>query len=809
MMFSRFVAPLAVLFVLTSALQAEDPGKDLPDFRKEVLPILRSHCVRCHGPKKQEARIRLDNLSTDLVNNRAATENWHEVRNTLNAGEMPPKDEPQLSTKQRKTLTQWVTGAIKRAVDARRKTSGRVVLRRLNRVEYQNTMFDLLGLDMDYARDLPPDPASPDGFRNNGLSLQMSSLQLEYYLKTARRALDRIIVSGPAPKVYKYEFNEGNVSQWLRDTERSNRLQRKQAFLATILEEYPEQGEFLVRVKLTAELKPDVGFPILELSVGYRPDTQILFRSAGVVEITSADEQVHEFRGRMENHPLPVRGQGKYPGLVVMARNIYDDNAPLPKLISDKKKKKNKKKEKDPKYPDEPHLPALTIQSVEFEGPVFDEWPPPLHRRILFDSELREKDEPAYVAEVLKKFMPRAYRRPVEPGEVQRMTEFFKTIRPEFPTFEETMRETLAMVLIRPDFLYLMEPAGEEKRNIGDWELASRLSYFLWSTLPDAPLRELAASGELHKPDVLAREVERMLQGSRSSQFVEQFTEQWLRLDVIDRVAVNRDYYPHFSDALKIDMRGETQQFFAELLRHNLSATNLLASEFTMLNEPLAKHYGIDKVLGREFRRVPLKPEQKRGGVLGHAGILLSNSTGSDSHAVRRAVWIRDRLLNDPPPPPPPNVPTLDEADPEFLKLSVRDQLKIHRGTAACASCHRSIDPWGIALENFDAVGLWRDEVRRRVDKTFETQPVNATDVFPDGRTVNGIDGLRELLIKEHKDQFARGLVKRLLIYALGRHLDLSDQEAIDTLTKKFASDDYRLRNLVIGIASSRLFLTK
>ena len=745
--------------------------------------------------------MRLDNLSTDLINNRAAAEYWHEVLNVLNAGEMPPKKERKLSAKERDILTRWVAAAVKKATDAQRNTSGRVVLRRLNRVEYQNTMRELLGLDMDYARDLPPDPVSADGFRNNGQSLRMSALQLEYYLDTARRALDRVIVSGPAPKVFDHEFTKSNVNGWLGKVDRFNRLGRQQQFLATMVKDYPEAGEFLITVRLTAELKPIVGFPLLEVSVGYRPDTEILFREVEIVEVTSAKEQVFEFRGRVENHPLPVRGQGKYPGLVVRLRNVYDDGSPLPKGQNDK--------QRGTKFPDEPQLPTLTVQSVKFRGPVFDKWPPATHRQILIDSKLRETDEPAYVAVVLQRFMQRAFRRPVESEEVEKMVDFFKVIRPDFPTFEEAIRETLAMVLIRPDFLYLMEPAGDMKRPIGDWELASRLSYFLWSTMPDERLMELATAQTLHNPKVLAGEVDRLLKDPRASRFVEQFTSQWLNLDVVDSVAVNRDYYPKFDDRLKDEMRGETREFFAEILRHNLSALKLLSSDFTMLNEPLAKHYGISGVWGRKFRRVPLKPEQHRGGLLGQASVLLSNSTGEDSHAVRRAVWIRDRLLNDPPAPPPPNVPSLDEADSKFLKLSIREQLKIHRGTASCASCHRDIDPWGIAMEHFDAVGLWRDQVRRKVGKKFETQPVNAADLLPDGHKIDGIDALKEYLVNNRKDEFARSLVSRLLTYALGRRLELSDNAAIDDLSRGFAKNDYRLQRLIHGIVSSPPFQTK
>jgi mono/diheme cytochrome c family protein len=776
---------------------AADDTSVLPDFERDVRPILQKHCVRCHGAKKQESRVRLDNLSTNLIAERAAAETWNEVLNVLQASEMPPEDEPQLTAEQRRTLTSWVSTAIKQAVDAQLSTGGRVVLRRLNRVEYQNTMFDLLGLDMDYARDLPPDSVSSDGFLNNGQSLQMSSLQLEYYLETARRALDRVIVSGPTPQVYEYEFTKSNVGGWLGNVDRTNRLQRNQSFLATMKKDYPEEGEFLIRVKLSAELRPDTGFPLLELSVGYRPDTKILFHPAGTVEITSPDEQVFEFRGRLENHPLPVRGQGKYPGLVVRARNVFDDGSPRPK------------KEKKKGFPDEPHLSVINIQSVEFHAPYFDEWPPALHRRILFDSPIRDTDEPGYVAEVLARFIQRAYRRPAEASEVEAMVEFFDAIRPEFPTFEEAIRETLAMVLIRPDFLYLMEVAGDAKRTVGDWELAARLSYFLWSTMPDEPLTLLAASGKLHEPDVLSAEVERLLDDPRSSRFIEQFTSQWLHLDVMDRVAVSLEYHPKFDDTIKVHMRAESELFFSELLKHDLSALNLLSSDFTMLNGPLARHYGIEGVFGREFRRVSLKPEQHRGGLLGQASVLLANSTGSDSHAVRRAVWIRDRLLNDPPAPPPPDVPSLDEADPEFLKLSIREQLEVHRDTESCASCHRNIDPWGISLENFDAVGLWRDEVRRKSGKNFETQPVNATDTLPNGREIAGADALRNYLVTEKKDEFARALVARLMTYALGRRLELSDQAAIDDLTGEFAKSDYQLRGLIQNIAASVPFQTK
>lgn len=798
--FHQWLPAIVLLTSSWNALHGEESVASA-GFATSVRPVLKEYCSGCHGPTVQESGLRLDTLSADLLNDRAVTERWHAVLNALNSGEMPPDDERQMSDEDHQRVTAWIRNEVDRALEARKQTDGRVVLRRLNRIEYQNTMTDLLGLDMDYVRDLPPDAVSADGFTNNGSSLQMSPIQLEYYLATARRALDRVIVSGNAPKVFDYTFEESNLDKWLGQTVRSNRLQRRQEFLATMIDDYPEEGEFLVRVTLAAELKTEIGFPLLEVSVGYRPDTQILLNDFELVEVTSLQKQTFEFRGRLENFPMPVRGQGKYPGLVVRVRNVYDDGAALPAEQKDGKKRV---------YPDEPRLPAINVQSVEFRGPFYQTWPPASHRELLFESALQDTDESAYVAEVLRRFMPRAYRRAVDDVEVGDMVEFFQDIRPEFPAFEDAVRETLALVLIRPDFLYLMEPAGDLKRPVADGELASRLSYFLWSTMPDERLMELSAQNKLHEAETLAAEVDRMLYDSRSDRFVDQFTQQWLRLNNVHSVAVNHERYPAFDEALKRDMIQESQSVFTELLRHNESAMNLLSSDFTMLNERLAKHYGFNDVWGHQFRRVSFDADMHRGGLLSHGSFLLSNSTGRDSHPVRRAVWIRDRLLNDPPAPPPPDVPSLDDVkDADFVKLSVREQLTIHRDKQACNRCHRDIDPWGIALENFDAVGLWRTEFRPPIDGNAAAIPIVAKDRFPDGREIAGVDQLKSYLLAEHKSAFARSLVTRLLTYALGRQVELSDERAIHDITTVFTENDYRLRDLVKQVVMSDVFRTK
>ena len=476
-------------------------------------------------------------------------------------------------------------------------------------------MVDLLGLEMNYVRDFPPDGRSADGFFNNGRSLQMSATQLDFYLEAARRGLNRVIVSGSPPQVFRHHFKQSNIGGWRGPTEPSNRLERAQKFLVKIVNDYPETGDFIIRVRTQAKLKPNKGFPLLEVAVGYRPDTEVHFRVAGVREIISEDIQQYEFRGRLENFPLPVRGQGKYPGLVIRLRNIYDDGTAIPnkieKIQDDGKERKG--------FRPEPHLPHLLIESIDFEGPAFSEWPPANHQRILFASQQRHADEAAYLEEVFRRFLTRAFRRPPTKSEIVRTTSFYTVIRPDYPSLEEAVRETLAMILIQPEFLYLVEPGGNEKRAVTDWELASRLSYFLWSTMPDDRLLQAATRGLLGESKMLQAEVNRMLADERSQRFITQFVSQWLELERIETIAVDSKLHPDFRASTKQAMAQETTELFSELLRGDDSALKLLKADYTMLNESLARHYGIGGIYGTTFRPVKLLTQQQPGGILGHA----------------------------------------------------------------------------------------------------------------------------------------------------------------------------------------------
>ncbi len=877
--------PLNLVFAIVAVvagshgLFASIGSADEPlSFKTDVQPVLAEFCFRCHGPDVQKARIRLDTLSMDMVRDRTAAETWQTVLHMVSTVEMPPEGEPQPDADQRNTVKNWLRATIDRALQTRLNSDGRTVLRRLNRTEYQNTMRDLFDFDTDYVRDIPPDGLSPDGFRNNGSTLRMTAIQLEYYFESIRKTLDRVIVTGPAPEVYHYTFTKsdrGDGEHRKKLVTKDNRIGRSQVFLARMVPEgakergnrgaaarssspmpYPEEGDFLVRVRAAAEFKEGMGLPVMEVKVGYRPDTEVLFRTAGTVEVISPEVQRFEFRGRIENFPLPVRGQGKYPGLIVRIENVYDDGNPAPEQETIKDEEGRRRKV----FPEEPNFPKLVVESVEFIGPLFDRWPPQHHRRILFDSELYYTDPQVYAREVLSRFMARAWRRPVDDLELDQYVSFFNSLDDEFPVFEERMRETLAMVLISPNFLFLLEPAGQEKRPLDCWELASRLSYFLWATMPDDRLFELAQSGRLIEPDVQAAEVDRMIEDERAWRFVEEFTGQWLDLGALDRVAISRDYYPNFNDSLKDDMRAETQQFFMELLRGNRSAWNLVDSDFTMLNENLARHYGIEGVRGHAFRRVPLGADSLRGGLLTQAAFLLGNSTGEDSHPIKRAVWIRRRLLDDPPDPPPADVPELDSENPEFARMSVREQLQNHRQKESCAQCHVDIDPWGFALEHYDAVGRRREVIRRRGFEDSEntqvewenyshedlvtfadsidvesdvprvalianlesvgfdpeegepiefTLPVDAQGTLPDGTTLHGVSDLRKHLMGQRREDVVRAVVTKFLAFALGRSLEFTDQPEIDRLSTRFVENDLKLRTLVHEVIKSDLFQKK
>jgi hypothetical protein len=943
---SRHFTVTLFLSFLASGLLAHRDVRAVDDFAGQVKPILTKYCTTCHDAVTSKADLRIDLLIENFGGSQSET--WHDVLNRIEVGEMPPQDATQLPTPERRRLVAWIRNGLN-AFEQKKGQRDQGVVRRLTRYEYNNTVRDLTGIDLDYAIDLPPDSNSVNGFKNNGMSLGLSAIQMEYYVLAARRAMSRAIVNGPAPKVFRHRFETSSSSNAPKiKTPIGNRMQPGGRFFGKMLE-FPREGEFVVRIKAGALVPEGEGIPRMRISIGLRSDTVSPTKILGEVDVTNSERspKVYEFRGRIDEFPLPGHNP-KFPGITIVVSNVYDDGLPPELPLSyprvqfsreeskeiNSRVKKNKliipdsesfakgskriadiiksaeayqkkieelrsvnassdsqidvacrlyeadetkaklysqlrkmtqatkvdfkmamlefenanaariedqiavlarfshltplnPKDKEAireRLPAESPRSTLVLESLEFEGPLFEQWPPKAHQILLPAAPANQASFKATDADglaslertrailAIKRFMKRAFRRPIDDSDLEYVLSFYDEVRRSSETFEEAVREAFVMILVSPEFLFQFEPnRSSVPRALSTHELATRVSYFLWSSTPDAELTELADAGDLSDPAVLEKQVRRMLESTRSSEFVQHFTDQWLDLKGVERVAINPEYYPHFKDSLKDAMRRETQAFFGEILRNDLSALNLLDSRFVMLNEPLAKHYQLDGPKGGAFERIELPEGSKRGGLLTQASILLLNSTGEDSHPIRRAVWLRSRLLDDAPAPPPPDVPELDSDSAELSSLSVREQLEHHRTREACNDCHRGLDPWGIPFEHFDATGNYRlNAVRLAAKKKRKMSvPVSSKSVLPNGTEIQDLNGLKSYLMNNEKRRFARTLVARLLEYGTGRGVGFSDRNTVEQLTDRFEKADYRLSDLIIAIVQSENFQSK
>ena len=804
-----------ILFFLTFPVRAEESTSKL--FVRQVKPLLAKYCAECHGPETQEGEIRFDLMPTDPLT-AENPERWHDVFNQMSAGEMPPKDSDQPSPEERQIVSDWLQRFLREAAAAKRYRDGRVVTRRLTRYEYTNTMCDLLQVDLDYARDLPPEPASSEGFRNNSSSLEMSPTQIEIYLKTGRRGLAEAIVTDEPAKVY--EFAQSETALGLLPNRKIAGHQPVQPEFILDLKEFPRHGKFELKLTVESSIPEGRAVPRIHVTLGHVPG--IIHVPRGIIGDADVREGVQTltFTGRMEDFPQPgpiAFGNSGFKGMIVMVdfrdaegRELRHDDR---RYVQPQSKQKKGKIAFQPLQAPKPPTPfgsrlELRVVSAEFRAPVYQSWPPKSHTAILSGSG-SPKDESRKIRNILGPFMTRAYRRPVTSAEVEQTAQLFEAIRPQYDSFEEAVRETLASVLVSPHFLYIVEQRDEagQSQPLNDYELASRLSYFLWSSMPDERLFQLASQQKLHRPEVLSSEVERMLNDSRSTEFVKHFVDQWLDLDALNRVAVNPEFYPDFDNDLKSQMRLETHHYFARVLKENRNALELLDSDWAMLNYSLAQHYGLKGPRSSKFVPVSLSPDNPRGGLLTQGAYLLANSNGEDSHPIKRAVWILDRLLDSPPAPPPPDVPELDAERPDLAKLTLKEQLAVHREKESCNACHRGIDPWGIPLENFDAVGRWRTKIPQH--RKRPAVEVDAASELPNGTRIGGIEKLQRYLVEQRNEWFARAIVKRLMTYGLGRSLDLGDRESVENLKSEFIDAEYRLKSLILAFILSESFQTK
>ena len=839
--------PVLGLF-LSALLAASVLAQADVEFADEIQPILAKNCFACHGEQQQSGDVRIDVLDPDIVYGKDA-ETWQAVLDQLNDGEMPPEDaEHQPQDKERQALVNWLTESLSNAAQLKRKDAG-VVMRRLTNDQYTNSLRDLLKLDVEFGQDLPPDGLSDDGFKNNGADQGISLLQTEYYISLAQRALRKAIITDTPPISYRYVFKFGKginsepekkegrkkgareIPVSVKDhtietfenrnvgTEASEfvpndfggrsypdlRAARNKRFsiekdgvllkpaiphvelgdfiwnapmpsLKLHLRDFPMEGDFLLTVKVAQADANNDATPYLRACIGewldHGEDFETLEQS---VEVTGTRDnfQTIEFRGRLENFPVPVYKLGKKDIATMIVIGVWNDAMATDKSVDG---------------------PALIVKSMEFQCGHVGDWPPASQKHILFKSK-NIASETRYSREVIQTFMDRAFRRPATSQEVDSYHRLWKSLRPQCESFEQSIRETLASVLCSPHFLYLVESpesASTTPGTISEHELASRLSYFLWNSTPDDRLLQLAGNNQLRAN--LPAEIDRMIKDSNSTNFVNSFCEQWLQMEKMTHTKVDIETFRDFNRFVRDDMLRETRLFFAEVMNKNMSIMNLVDADFTMLNQNLAQFYGIADVKGGHFRKVTLNADAKRGGLISQGIFLTGNSNGKQPHPIKRGAWLVSRILDDPPPPPPPNVPIIDEDDPEVAKLSIKEQLEQHRDNPSCADCHAKIDPWGLLLENYNAVGIWKHRQGA------------AEATLPKDKTLEGVDELKQYILEEKGDQFTRALVQHLLRYGLGRSLSFTDREAIDEIVQQVKKDDYKFQGLLRAIITSPLF---
>jgi mono/diheme cytochrome c family protein len=779
--------------------------------------FFKQYCHACHDGAEPEGDFRVATLSPDFGDkeNRAG---WLRVVEQLTAGTMPPKGKPRPSAEERKTLTDWIDGQVAAADIARNVSQGRAILRRLNQSEYENTVRDLLGVDVDLNDVLPADTVA-GGFDTSAETLHMSSYLLRGYLSAASRVLDAAIAGGQRPALVK---RRSDVK-----SEPAARRHGVYRHLDDGVAIFSSDLASNIQIVFWNFLTRDPGKYRFRISAyAYQSDKPVLFHVnggtsnlgdppylIGYFEAAPGKPAVIEFVEQMEagrNIRLLVDTE-------VRPRDLQRDGG-----VADYKG------------------PGLVVQSVEMEGPLVDSWPPQSYRLLFGDlpqapvpSQTGRREvvsqQPLADAEViLRKFARRAFRRAVTDEDIQPFLDRVRSKLDENYSFERALRVGLKAVLVSPNFLFHLErvrPRGDSSlpgdlahpSALDEFSLASRLSYFLWSSMPDEELLQLAEQCKLSLPETLHNQAERLLLDPKAKSFTENFAGQWLGLREIDATLPDRQLYPEYDDLLRQSMVKEVYLFFEEVLKNDLSLTNFVASDFSVIDGRLANHYGIPGIEGLGFRKVSLPADSHRGGVITMAAIMKVTANGTTTSPIVRGAWVLDRLLGTPPPRPPANV---DAVDPDIRgATTIRDQLAKHRQLADCAVCHQAIDPPGFALENFDVIGGWRDYYRSIGEGTPVTvagkrmrykngPPVDASDVLPDGRRFRDIDEFRELLLTD-RDQLARALAAKLLTHATGVPPTTADRAKIEAIVEAVRAKNYGFRSLVHEVVHSELFLNK
>jgi mono/diheme cytochrome c family protein len=804
------VAVAAFAVMVSTSVDAENAQAE---FAKSAQPFFTEHCDRCHNEKKQKGDFRMDSLSREFNSGKDAGR-WADVMDKIASGEMPPEDEKQPKSEDRARIVEWIAGKLKEGEAARLAKRERVSFHKLTRDEYVHTIKDLLGVTYDAA---DPTGLSEDdawnGFERIGSVLSLSPSHVEKHFAAAETILAEAFPEKPAVKFIKHkdaldlrsptdlraelEAQEPGLSKKVRvEVWPGHEIQGGRPGPGQAL---PASGDYRVRIQLSG-LKPKNG-RAPHLAVYATELDRMLFEQ----DVIAPEDKpvVLEFTAHLPAGGVNLSVMNSTPGPSVLPRSgRADPRIPFFSI-------KDGRRPWQIKLTDEeglPLYPFLILDWIEWEGPLGAEGPTYAQREYM----PQESGNMTQVRAALTKFCERAYRRPVRDDEVDALVTLLEKEMKSGEKFEAAMKTAMLAVLCAKDFLYLVEGnantdnEADKTVRLTSFELASRLSYFLWSTMPDAELLSLARSGKLQDKSVLRAQVQRMLRDPKAARFSEAFPREWLQLRMVGMFPPDKKLYPDYDTYLEKSMKAETTAFFREVLEKNLSLREFLDSDWTMVNARLASHYGMPGIDVDRFERVALKPEDQRGGLLTQASILSLTSDGTRHRPVHRGKWVLESIVGKPPPPPPANVPAIEPTPATQPKATLRMKLEAHKNHDACASCHAKIDPLGLAFDNYDAIGRWRTE-EVVGDGVGANPKVDSSGKLPDGREFRDAAELKRLLLADI-DKFNATVIEKMATFALRRVMTLDDRGALSALAKQSKAADYRLHAIVENLALSELF---
>ena len=765
--FTFLLLALGIAFVSTlGTSKGTDWTKLNEEYGKKIQPLIEKYCSGCHSGADAESGLAFNNFA-DAKSVFRQRRIWEKVAVRIDIADMPPADSPQPSPEDRKTLTSWIQSTLNDIDCGKTPNPGSVTLRRINRYEYRNSIRDLFNIDYEPALGFPGDDVGY-GFDNIADVLTLPPLLMDKYLTAAEEISRKVIIAPSTGPVYNSPRKISQLTAESGGKFEGDRFVFSSNGKAPFEEQAPWTGRYTLELGMAGSAA-EGRYPKVVISVDGKKVEELTVK-------TDTPNNPEAFR-------IPLRLRA---GKRLLEIAFVNDHYIAPK-------------DGNPAQDTNLYIYDLRLIGQKASEKIPESALPEIHRELVRDSVPSATRTVADAAkDVMRRIASRAFRRPASDGELNRLASIVEKTVESGDSYEVGLQTALTAILVSPNFLFKVEePAlrtGNEYPLLSDFELATRLSYFLWSSTPDRELLTLASKKQLREPGVLAAQLDRMIRDERARDFVRNFAGQWLTLRKLESFTPNEGQFPDWNEQIRDFSRTETYYLFLYVLRENMSVLRLLDADFSFMNEKLARFYGIPGVQGDKFQLVSLKG-QKRLGILTHASVLAVTSNPTRTSPVKRGKWILDNVLGTPPPPAPAGVPELDKAE---LVGTLRQQIEQHRANPACASCHKQMDPLGLALENYDAVGRWRTSDRGN--------PIDASGELPTGEKVRNPADLIRLLRDQKSEQFVRTLTEKLMTYGLGRGLEYYDRCAIDQILAKASKNDYRFQELLLGIITSDPF---